>query len=307
MQHGANIGRLSSTGAYRVQPGQRAVPEKVMRFALGLWQPSSTAQRLRIEQDVRAALKALILSTPGWRGMSTATRPLSTRMAVDIRMSQRRRIQRSLLADTVFRRSHVPLSVWFRALGLFVTSDIQGISARRLQKELGVGSYRTALDMVHKIRSLLAKVQPMLVPPLHEGRLEVPTIWPAMAGRAGGNLPIWIIVEAKSRLHRVRILYDGATPGTPHPHLYWKGPGAESMPPACQAVADGLVPWLRCTHRKLPLPNTLQPYLNEYAFRHNIRMQKQRRDVLLGLIRVAIGETLEDPFSWSSLNRARAD
>jgi hypothetical protein len=59
--------------------------------------------------------------------------------------------QTSVTAGTVMHRSHLPLRVWFLAAHI-VTSHSNGISALQLQAQLGLGSYKTAWLMLHKLR-----------------------------------------------------------------------------------------------------------------------------------------------------------
>jgi hypothetical protein len=59
--------------------------------------------------------------------------------------------QTSVIAGTVMHRSKVPLSTWFMAVHL-VSSHSNGISALQLQGQLGLGSYKTAWLMLHKLR-----------------------------------------------------------------------------------------------------------------------------------------------------------
>jgi hypothetical protein len=49
----------------------------------------------------------------------------------------------SVTAGTIFQDSHLPLTIWFRAIWQF-TSQKNGISALGLQRVLGLGSYKTA-------------------------------------------------------------------------------------------------------------------------------------------------------------------
>ena len=65
--------------------------------------------------------------------------------------------QVSLTAGTVMHRTRVPLVQWFRAAYLMTTLT-PGISAVQLQRQLGLGSYRTAWMMLHKLRK--ATVRP---------------------------------------------------------------------------------------------------------------------------------------------------
>jgi transposase-like protein len=55
---------------------------------------------------------------------------------------------------TVMERSHIPLHKWLMATHLIMASK-KGISALQLQRMLGLGSYRTAWFMCHRIREAL--------------------------------------------------------------------------------------------------------------------------------------------------------
>ncbi|MFQ5947011.1 MAG: IS1595 family transposase [Anaerolineae bacterium] len=64
------------------------------------------------------------------------------------------RYQASITAGTVFHRTRKPLRLWFLAI-FFVGRHKAGISALQLQKDLGLGSYKTAWMWLHKVRSAL--------------------------------------------------------------------------------------------------------------------------------------------------------
>lgn len=59
--------------------------------------------------------------------------------------------QTSVMAGTVMHRSHLPLKAWFMAAHI-LTSHSNGISALQLQAQLGLGSYKTAWLLLHKLR-----------------------------------------------------------------------------------------------------------------------------------------------------------
>jgi transposase-like protein len=59
--------------------------------------------------------------------------------------------QTSVTAGTVMHRSHLPLKTWFLAAHI-VTSHSNGMSALQLQAQLGLGSYKTAWLLLHKLR-----------------------------------------------------------------------------------------------------------------------------------------------------------
>lgn len=56
-------------------------------------------------------------------------------------------------AGTIFHKSTTPLTLWFYAIYL-MTATRAGISAKQLQRELGV-TYKTAWRMFHQIRSMM--------------------------------------------------------------------------------------------------------------------------------------------------------
>jgi hypothetical protein len=60
------------------------------------------------------------------------------------------------MAGTIFQDSKLPLTVWFRAIW-HVTSQKNGVSALGLQRVLGLGSYKTAWAMLHKLRRAMVR------------------------------------------------------------------------------------------------------------------------------------------------------
>ena len=61
------------------------------------------------------------------------------------------RRQTSVTAGTVLHRSHLPLKLWFLAAWLVATHK-EGISARQLWPQRGLGSYKTAWLLLQKLR-----------------------------------------------------------------------------------------------------------------------------------------------------------
>ena len=59
--------------------------------------------------------------------------------------------QTSVTAGTVLHRGHLPLRLWFLAAWLVATHK-NGISARQLWPQLGLGSYKTAWLLLQKLR-----------------------------------------------------------------------------------------------------------------------------------------------------------
>ena len=56
---------------------------------------------------------------------------------------------------TIFERSHIQLKKWVMAFYLLTTSK-KGVSAKQLQRQLGLGSYKTAWHMAHRIRHAMS-------------------------------------------------------------------------------------------------------------------------------------------------------
>jgi transposase-like protein len=59
--------------------------------------------------------------------------------------------QYSVTVGTIFHNSHIPLTKWFLAIYL-ICSAKKGISAKQLEHQLELGSYKSAWYMAHRIR-----------------------------------------------------------------------------------------------------------------------------------------------------------
>jgi hypothetical protein len=57
-------------------------------------------------------------------------------------------------SGTIFHKSRLPLTIWFQAMHLMITSP-EGISARELQRQLHLRSYRAAWFLAQKIRTAM--------------------------------------------------------------------------------------------------------------------------------------------------------
>ncbi len=67
--------------------------------------------------------------------------------------------QFTVTVNTVMEDSHLPLSTWAKAFHLICSSK-KGMSALQLQRNLGLGSYRTAWFLAHRVREAM-KCQPV--------------------------------------------------------------------------------------------------------------------------------------------------
>ena len=66
------------------------------------------------------------------------------------------RHQQSVLAGTLFHRTHLSLQTWFRAMW-HVCAAKNGLSALNLQRQIGLGSYNTAWLCLHKLRRAMVR------------------------------------------------------------------------------------------------------------------------------------------------------
>ena len=64
--------------------------------------------------------------------------------------------QFSPTSGTLFADTHLPLIVWFQAITLVLNAK-KGISAKQLQRDLGIGGYKTAWYLHHRIREAMAE------------------------------------------------------------------------------------------------------------------------------------------------------
>ena len=69
---------------------------------------------------------------------------------------RRCRRQFTVTVGTIFGGSHIPLNKWLHAIHLMCTSET-GVSALQLQRELKLGSYRSAWFMCRRIRWALTQ------------------------------------------------------------------------------------------------------------------------------------------------------
>jgi hypothetical protein len=59
-------------------------------------------------------------------------------------------------SGTLFHDTHLPLIVWFQAITTMLNAK-KGVSALQLQRDLGIGEYKTAWYLNHRIREAMAE------------------------------------------------------------------------------------------------------------------------------------------------------
>jgi transposase-like protein len=218
------------------------------------------------------------------------------------------RAETRLLAGSLFERSKLPLEIWFAA-AWYLTNQKGGVSALGLQRALGLGSYRTAWTLTHKLRR--AMIAPERAP--LERLVEVDETYlgtrtrGGKRGRGAIKTPVMIGVELSDsykprrvrleRLERVdgaaalafarRNIAPDATIRTDaasiypvlasHGYQHWAVTVAHSdddahvAMPAVHRVASLLKRWLMGTHQGAVQAHQLDAYLDEFAFRFNRR------------------------------------
>jgi transposase-like protein len=90
--------------------------------------------------------------------------------------------QFTVTAGTVFNDSHLPLVKWFVAT-LLLCEAKKGISACQIQRTLGIGSYRTAWYLCHRIRSAMVESQKAML----DGIVEIDETY--VGGKARRGMP----------------------------------------------------------------------------------------------------------------------
>jgi transposase-like protein/ribosomal protein L37AE/L43A len=228
----------------------------------------------------------------------------------------------SVLAGTAFQDTHLPLIVWFRAMWQ-ITSQKNGVSALGLQRVLGLGSYKTAWLMLHKLRQAMVR-------PGRErlsGIVEVDeTYWGTKeSGGATGRLTFQkslIAVAAErdgagiGRIRMARIAnFDRATlhgfisenvePGstvcTDGLNSYRQMVGyhhdrrvqrqqdeGEHLLPRVHRAVSLLKRWMLGTHQGAIGQQHLDDYLNEFVFRFNRRKSASRGKLFYRLVQHAV-------------------
>ena len=147
------------------------------------------------------------------------------------------RRQVSVTSGTIFQDRKLPLTSWFRAMG-DVTSQKNGVSALGLQRVLGMGSYKTAWALLHKLRRAMVRPGRDRL----TGRVEVDeTYWGADKERVVGRLTydkalIAIAAEQEGRaIGRIRLRrISNLTKAVLHGFI------AEAVEPGSTVITDGL-------------------------------------------------------------------
>ena len=244
--------------------------------------------------------------------------------------------QASVTAGTLFHETHKPLRLWFEAMW-YVTNQKSGVSALRLQRVLGLGSYHTAWNWLHKLRRAMvrpgrdrlagvvevdeifiggerpgkrgrgAEGKALVVIAAQEGDKGIGRIrMRRVADAAGESLEpaVWEMVEPGSTVRTDGWRgYNGlAELGYQH-HVVRKNPDlGDNLLPLVNRVASLLKRWLLGTHQGAVQHSHLEYYLDEYTFRFNRRTSKSRGLLFYRLLTQAtdLGPVLETELKAST-------
>jgi len=245
------------------------------------------------------------------------------------------RYEMSVTTGTIFQDSHLPLTIWFRAMWQ-LTSQKNGISALGLQRVLGLASYKTAWAMLHKLRRAMVRPGRDRL----DGVVEVDeTYWGGEETGAIGRrtaLKALIIVAAQedgNGIGRIRLrsipdvtraslhgfiaqaIAPGSTVRTDGLPAYLGMNGyvhdrqiqrrqeeGEHLLPRVHRVISLLKRWLLGTHQGAigqgHLDDYLDDYLDEFTFRFNRRALKSRGKLFY---RLAQQSMQTDPVPFATL------
>jgi transposase-like protein len=228
----------------------------------------------------------------------------------------------SVIAGTIFQDTRKPLQLWFRAIW-YIVGQKNGVSAKGLQRVLGVTRYETIWIWLHKLR--IAMVRPGRE--RLSGTVEVDETYiggerPGKRGRgAAGKSLVLIAIEDKGKqIGRIRLrripdasatnlimaVKESVEPGSLVRTDGWGGYGpvseegfghtvirksadvGENLLPLVNRGASLLKRWLLGTHQGAVRPSHLDYYLDEFTFRFNRRKSYSRGKLFFRLLQQAV-------------------
>ena len=236
-------------------------------------------------------------------------------------------LQTTITSGTIFHGTRKELRLWFQAMWS-ITSQKYGANALGIQRVLGLGSYHTAWEWLHKFRRAMVR-------PGREklsGVVEVDETYVGgqKSGKRGrgakGKALVMIAVEDKNelgfgriRLGRVedascdsltRFVEDNVEAGSTVRTDGWNGYNdlcekgyehvaqiqtcevGEEMLPLVHRIASLMKRWLTGTYQGAVREHHLDYYLDEYTFRFNRRTSASRGKLFYRLVQQAM---LVDP------------
>lgn len=239
----------------------------------------------------------------------------------------------SVISGTLFQDTHKPLRLWFQAIW-YVVSQKNGVSALGLQKALGLGSYHTAWEWLHKLRR--AMVRPGRdklsgIVEVNEAHIGGEHTGKRGRGAEGKSLVLIAAEDTGKSIGRIRLstisdasgdvltntIQQMVSPGSTIRTDGWIGYSGlnnngyihlpisnnnvkeEDAIQIAHRVAALLKRWIVGTHHGAIAHKNLPYYLDEFTFRFNRRTSSSRGKLFLRLIEQALEI---DPVPANSLN-----
>ena len=228
----------------------------------------------------------------------------------------------SVTVGTLFQDTHKPLRLWFQAIW-YAVNQKNGVSALGLQKAIGLGSYHTAWEWLHKLRRAMVR------PGRHklDGIVEVneTLIGGEASGKRGrgaegktlvliaaedtewgiGRIRLSSISDASGETLTTAVMqmvsigsiirtdgwsgYSGLSKhGYTHEPISNHNVRQDDAIPAAHLIASLLKRWLSGTHQGAFSHKNLPYYLDEFTFRFNRRTSNFRGKLFYRLIQQAI-------------------
>lgn len=229
--------------------------------------------------------------------------------------------QTSVTAGTLFMDTHLPLRLWFEIMWQ-VTSQKYGASGLGLQRVVGLGSYRTAWTLLHKLRRAMVRPGRDRL----KGLVEVDEVFVGGVRQTAekfDNKELVLIAaeeEEPGKIGRIRLLRipDRTGPtlrkavshliergarvrtddcpgyaridelGFHHERVHYTALGPKNILPSVNRVASLLKRWLLGTHQGATAQTHLDYYLDEFTFRFNRRTSHSRGLLFYRLLTQAI-------------------
>jgi len=228
----------------------------------------------------------------------------------------------TVTAGTLFADTHKPLRLWFEAIW-YVTNQKSGASALGVQRILGLGSYRTAWNWMHKLRRAMVRPgRDRLTGVVEVDETFIGGPRPGKRGRGAANKTLVLIAAQADgrkigRIRLARIADASAASVEPavrqaielgtrietddwsgYNGLRVLGYGHEVIQPTTE-LGDNLLPrvnliasllkrWLLGTHQGAVRPSHLDYYLDEFTFRFNRRTSGSRGMLFYRLLQQAV-------------------
>jgi transposase-like protein len=224
---------------------------------------------------------------------------------------------------TIFHKSTKPLLIWFHAIW-WIVAQKNGVSAKGLEKILGLGSYRTSWTWLHKFRRLMVlsgrsklhgivEVDEVFLGGKKSGKRgrgaegkSLIAVAIEVLGKKTGRVRLAKIPDAsslslngfiESNVEKTTKIITDEWPG--YNEIESKGfihetqkatakDEEQEVLPNVHRIASLLKRWLLGTHQSYLNKNKLEYYLDEFVFRYNRRTSKSRGLLFLRLIEQAV-------------------